>query len=123
MPRSSFKLQLFPQSVAAIRFKGILDDALVARAVDECVSRECHGLAVDLSEVAHASSAALSKFLVHRDVVKAKGGRIVFVEPASNVGIVFTMLGLRDVFSMHASLDGALRDLLAQNHATRELQF
>ena len=123
MSRSSFKVQLYPHQVAAIRFKGSIDDMLVARAVDECLNRDSTWLMIDFSETIHANSTAISRLLQQKDVVQNKGGRIAFVEPTGNVGIVFDMMGLREVFTVYANLEDGLRDLIAQSSGTRKINF
>ncbi len=123
MARSSFRVQLYPHNVAAIRFKGSIDDMLVVRAVEECLNRECHWLVLDFAEATHANSTAISRLLQQKETVQNKGGRITFVEPSGNISIVFDMMGLREVFTVYNTIEDALRDLINQSSGTRKIQF
>ena len=123
MTSASFKIQIFPQGVAAIRFRGSIEPSLVTRAMDECLTRGCQAVVIDFTEASHVSNATFNQLGVQREVLQTKGGRLAVVEPKGSIAILFDMLALRNVYPTYPTLDDALRELVQVASGTRKIKF
>lgn len=118
---NSYKIAIYPQNVATIKFGGVIDGSLAQKAIEECLSRQCASIIIDLSDVTHAQSNALGVFVGMKATSEQRAGRIVFVEPQGAVAIALDMMGFREIFRYYPSISTALREMIHDPGNTRRI--
>jgi len=109
---ASYKVSIYPHKVAAIKFGGAVDTALIRKAAAECTTRECYAIAIDLSDIAHLSNSTVPPLIEFKQQLENKGGRLVFVDISYSVRIMFEMVGLLELVTIYDDLNTALQDLV-----------
>lgn len=119
---SSYKVSIYPHGIALIDFQGVLNPAVMGRAFQDCYSRKCYGLVIDLANTDNAPSSALELFSQASEMLGHLGGAMVFVNVDGPIQIILDMMGIPDKFPFFQTQQQALEHLM-ELRGTKRIQL
>jgi anti-anti-sigma factor len=108
------QIALVPDSpgVGVIALSGPIDAGNV-RALQVLLStsagRALRSVILDLGQARYINSMGMSYLVSLSDLLETRGGALCLANPEPKVKVVLEMMGLTELFKLHASISGAIR--------------
>jgi anti-sigma B factor antagonist len=101
-------------SVTILKLTGFLDGHTfvpLEKALDQAIKAGSKRIALDLSELGYIASAGVGLFINTQHKLKGDSGDLQLASPTANVREIFSILGLDAIFTIHATVDAAVKAL------------